>query len=224
MVKAPGFLSRLFQSRHIFESVKPIFLVSYLLGMTPFYLIKDKHNQYMVKTCYFGYFLTLSVFAMICTIIINEFLDKESIIGHFLRSDITVFADNVVPLCVMGGAVVVYLSTTSGRLEMLNMMTAFDEADLVIKCIGGIQIMYKRVLFLVWILTGTVISVIIGYTLMNYFLLRNAEIYPSLNFYIAFTMLNAVITVVIGLFLCISKVLHRRFQILNLVSVVRVII
>lgn len=224
MVKAPGCLTRLFQSRHIFESVKPIFLVSYFLGMTPFYLIKDKHNQYIVKTCNFGYFLTFAAFAMICTVCANGILANESIIGHFLCSKITVFADTVVNLSGVVGATVVYLSTTRGKLEMLYMMIALDEADLVIKRIGGIQVLYKRVLFLVWILTATVISIIIGYTLMNYFLLRNAEIYPSLNFYIAFTMLTTVITILIGHFLCISKVLHRRFQILNLVSVVRAII
>lgn len=222
MVKAFDFATRLFHSRHIFETVKPLFIVSYIFGMTPFYLVKDHQKQYILKTSNFGYFLTCTAFASMCLIGMNALLANESVIAYFFRSEITIFVDTIQQVFEMGGVVVIYLQTTRGQFDVLYMMRSIDEVDvLLIKGIGGIQILYRRVLYFVWMLTGTEIAIVIGYTLMNYFLLSNADIFPSLGFYIAFTSLNAIIIIIIGHFICMSTILVRRFQILNLVSLVR---
>lgn len=219
MVDVPDFVKRLFHARHIFEAVKPLFLITYMFGMTPFYLVKDHNKQYILKTSNVGYFLTCAAFALMCSIFARALLVNESIIAYFFRSDITMFADTIQNLFEMSGAVVLYISTTRGKYHMLYMMRAIDEADSVIKGLGGIQILHRSVLYFVWILTGIVFFVVIGYTLMNYFVLSNAQIYPTTNFFITFTLLNAVITILIGHFICMTRVIQRRFQILFLVSV-----
>lgn len=217
-MEIPDFIKRLFLAKHIFESVKPLFILTYIFGMTPYYLVKNKHKKYILKTSNFGYFLTCTALALMCSIFANSIVVNESVISYFFKSDITNFADTIQNLFDMSGAAVLYIKTINGKFEILEFMTSMDEADNLVKDIGGIRILYRKVLYFVWLLTAVVLSIVIGYTLMNYFMLRNAQISPTPIYFVTFTLLNAIITILIGHFVCMSTVLQRRFQILNLVS------
>lgn len=207
-----------FISNQVFEALQPLFFLTFLYGLTPFRVIKNKDGESNVQMSFFG-FVNIAVYILLygCCYIIS-LLQDETMVGYFFRTKISNVGDTM-QICngLITGAVI-YISAVTQRRKLLRVCRILYTLDTNFANIG-IKVKYSRIYrySIVMIIFQTIV---IGVYFAGVFrLLKSMKVTPSFSVCVTFFLQHSVLSIAICLFCFVARSFERRLVILNKVSV-----
>lgn len=216
-------------SEHLFESMKPLFTLSFIFGLTPIHVAKISGGVRVLKVSTFGFInATLHVIVYAACYIVT-LVRRESVVGYFFRqgdyseaedeltNDISNFGDTLQIFNDIIGSSITYFSCIYRRDKLIKMMGVIDAADEAFREIG-VKIYYKKLLVFCSIVCCFLFCINLAYMFGIFYRFYQVNIKPSPYLYVTFIDQHFVISIAVGLFLCTSRSIQRRFEIMNRVS------
>lgn len=206
---------RLFSAKQLYESLQPLYFLTFWHGLTPFFIKNDSQGQKKLHHSVFGY-LNAVAHIVIYTIfyVITLLNNCESVAGYFFRTSITYVADLMQIMCSFIGVTVIYLAAILPKHHLQKSLETIQFMDDQLKEVG-IKIMYSKILRFSCILLGTITIVNLLYTMGCFMLLNSAQVGPSIALHITFVLQHTVISLAITLFCCISRTLQLRLAMMQ---------
>ncbi|CAD7000368.1 unnamed protein product [Ceratitis capitata] len=200
-------LRRFFHAHQLYESVQPIFIITFWHGLTPFFIKSDGTGNKKLKESIFGYLntllhITIYVGCYVMTLM-NNF---ETIAGYFFNTGISRFADTMQIVSGLIGITVIYFTAILPKHRLQHSLRIMQDMDVLLHSVG-VKILYSK------LLRYSYLSLLC--TLVEIFLLKSAELEPSTPLYIVFTLQHTVISIATALFQGIAKMLELRLVMLN---------
>ncbi|XP_052850897.1 putative gustatory receptor 28b isoform X4 [Drosophila gunungcola] len=157
---------RFFTAKQLYECLRPVFHVTYIHGLTFFYISCDsKTGKRTIKKTIFGYIngimhIALFGFAYSLTIYNN----CESVASYFFRSRITYFGDMMQIVSGFIGVTVIYLTAFIPNHRLERCLQKFHTMDMQLQTVG-VKIMYispTLALHFTFLIQHTVIAIAIA--------------------------------------------------------------
>lgn len=219
------------RSKHLFESMKPLLTLSFIFGLTPIHVARVPSGDRVLKVSTFGFVNATLHIIIYAACYIVTLVHRESVVGYFFRTgdysetdeniqlsyEISTFGDTLQIFNEIIGSSATYLSCIYRRDKLIKMMGVFDAADEAFKELG-VKIYYKKLLIFSAIVCCFLFFTNLSYICGIFYRFHQVNIKPSPYLYVAFIDQRFVISIAVGLFVCVSKSLQRRFEIMNRVS------
>ncbi|XP_059221014.1 putative gustatory receptor 28b isoform X3 [Stomoxys calcitrans] len=203
-----------FISHQVFEALQPLFLITFLYGLTPFHVAKDKSGESAVRMSFFG-FVNIALYTLLygsCYIV--SLLQDETVVGYFFRTEIS-NVGNTLQICngLITGAVI-YISAVTQRRKLLRVCEILFNLDDNFANIG-IKVKYSRIYRFCILMIVFKILVIGSYFGGVLHLLKSMGITPSFSVCVTFFLQHSVLSIAICLFCFMARSFERRLVILN---------
>ncbi|XP_043640424.1 putative gustatory receptor 28b isoform X1 [Drosophila teissieri] len=207
---------RLFTAKQLYECLRPVFHVTYVHGLTSFYISCDsKTGKRDIKKTIFGYIngtmhIAMFVFAYSLTIYNN----CESVASYFFRSRITYFGDMMQIVSGFIGVTVIYLTAFVPNHRLERCLQKFHTMDLQLQTVG-VKIMYSKVLRFSYMVLISMFLVIALFTSGTFSVLYSSQMAPTLALHFTFLIQHTVISIAITLFSCFTYLVEMRLVMVN---------
>lgn len=215
-MKKPKFLVKLIHPTNIYEALRPLVLMLFLIGIPPFEL-SPTVNKKTSKRVYFGRALGL-------LFLIQFFASFSLTVGRtiftsiFLNESITQIADSVLVTATMIAMFIVYLSVFMKKYNLKDIVHIIYRVDLRLARLKGVRLRHSRTV--VKIFKYSVLSAIfyVIYVSGSYqmIVLFNHDTY--LHVWISYFMPHHILMHILFKYLVIVNVIRVRFTINNKVS------
>lgn len=219
------------RSKHLFESMKPLFGLSFIFGLTPIHVARTSGGERVLKVSTFGFINATLHVLIYASCYIVTLVKRESVVGYFFRSEVYSQNDETLKLSIeisnfgdtlqifndIIGSSITYLSCIYRRDKLIKMMGVIDVADETFRDIG-VKIYYKKLLIFCVIVCSFMFCINLAYMFGIFYRFHQVNITPSPFLYWTFIDQHFVISIAVGLFVCTSRSIQRRFEILNRVS------
>lgn len=207
-------LRQRFISHQVFEALQPLFLLTFLYGLTPFRVTKDKNGHSNVKMSFFG-FLNIAVYILLygaCYMV--SLLQDESVVGYFFRTKISNVGDTMQTCNGLITGAVIYISAVTQRRKLLRVCQILYNLDENFANIG-IKVKYSRIYRFSIVMIIFKVVIIGSYFAGVYRLLQSMGIKPSFSVCVTFFLQHSVLSIAICLFCFVARSFERRLVILN---------
>lgn len=207
-------MRRYFISKEVFATLQPLFLFTYIYGLTPFRIVRRRNGTSEIRASCFGYCNTAAYVILYGICFLNSLLSAESVVGYFFRTNISIVGDT---LQICNGIVtgfVIYATALTQRSKMRRIIEVFNMLDLNYANIG-VRVKYSRIYRYALLLTISKTLIIVIYCAGVYLLLRSVHVRPSIYVCVAFLLQHSVLLVAVCLFCFIARGFERRLVILN---------
>lgn len=225
--KVANRIRKLFTAKHLFESMKPLFGLTFLFGLTPIHVAKSPGGGRLLKVSKFGFIYATMHVVMYGICYVVTLMKGESVVGYFFRTEvsetdgtlrltheISKFGDTLQIFNDIIGSSITYLSCIYRRDKLIKLMRVIDATDEAFHEIG-VKIYFRRLLVFCCIVCCFVLFIDTAYMFGIFYRFYQVNIKPSPYLYITFIDQHFVISIAVGLFVCLSKSLQRRFEIMN---------
>lgn len=206
-----------FISQEVFATLQPLFLFTYIYGLTPFRIVKRRNGTSEIRASCFGFCNTAAYVTLYGVCFFNSLLYAESVVGYFLRTNISIVGDTLQICNGIVTGIVIYTTALTQRCKMRRIIEVLNELDLNFANIG-VRVKYSRIYRYALVLIVAKILIIAIYCAGVYLLLRSAHVNPSICVCIAFVLQHSVLFLAICLFCFIARGFERRLVILNKVG------
>ncbi|XP_005192002.2 putative gustatory receptor 28b [Musca domestica] len=210
-------LRQCFISHQVFEALQPLFLITFLYGLTPFRVAKNNKGVTTVQMSFFG-FINIALYILLygaCYIV--SLLQDETVVGYFFRTKIS-NVGNTLQICngLITGAVI-YISAVTQRRKLLRVCEILYNLDENFANIG-IKVKYSRIYRFSIVMIIFKILVIGCYFAGVLHLLKSLGITPSFSVCVTFFLQHSVLSIAICLFCFVARSFERRLVIVNKVG------
>ncbi|XP_017494852.1 PREDICTED: putative gustatory receptor 28b [Rhagoletis zephyria] len=207
-------LRQYFISREVFATLQPLFLLTYIYGLTPFRIVKRSNGTSEIRASCFGYCNTAAYVILYGVCFFNALLNAESVVGYFFRTNISIVGDTLQICNGIITGIVIYTTALTQRSKMRRIIHVFNELDENYANIG-VRVKYSRIYRYALMLTVTKTLIIVIYCTGVYLLLRSVHVQPSFCVFVAFVLQRSVLFLAICLFSFIAGGFERRMVMLN---------
>lgn len=215
-------LRRFFQAQQLYESLQPIFVITFWHGLTPFFIKSDGAGNKKLKESIFGYinmFLHITIYvACYVLTLMNNF---ETVAGYFFNTGVSRFGDTLQILSGLIGITIIYFTAMLPKHRLEYSLRTIQDIDLMLHNVG-VKIIYTKLLHYCYFSILIVFAVDTAYSCGNFFLLKSANLEPSTPLYIVFTLQHTVISIATAMYQGFVKMLEMRLIMLNKVRGVAV--
>uniref|UniRef100_A0A6P4F1F7 Uncharacterized protein LOC108048233 n=1 Tax=Drosophila rhopaloa TaxID=1041015 RepID=A0A6P4F1F7_DRORH len=207
---------RFFTAKQLYECLRPVFHVTYIHGLTFFYISCDsKTGKRTIKKTIFGYIngimhIVLFGFAYSLTIYNN----CESVASYFFRSRITYFGDMMQIVSGFIGVTVIYLTAFIPNHRLERCLQKFHTMDMQLQTVG-VKIMYSKVLRFSYMILISMFLVNVLFTCGTFSVLYSSRVSPTLALHFTFLIQHTVIAIAIALFTCFTYLVEMRLVMVN---------
>ncbi|XP_032294482.1 putative gustatory receptor 28b isoform X1 [Drosophila virilis] len=207
---------RLLSAKQLYECLRPLFRVTYLYGLTSFYIsCQDASGQRDIKKSWFAYFngIVHIVLYSVCYILtINN--NCESVASYFFRSRITYFGDLMQIVSGFIGVTVIYLTAIIPKHRLEQCLQKFHTMDVQLHSVG-IKIMYSKVLRYSYAVMISMFVVNFGFSWGTFGVLYSSDVTPTLALHFTFMIQHTVIAMAIAMFSCFTYLVEMRLVMVN---------
>lgn len=207
---------RLLSAKQLYECLRPLFCVTYLYGLTSFYIsCQDASGQRDIKKSWFAYFngIVHIVLYSVCYILtINN--NCESVASYFFRSRITYFGDLMQIVSGFIGVTVIYLTAIIPKHRLEQCLQKFHTMDVQLHSVG-IKIMYSKVLRYSYAVMISMFVVNFGFSWGTFGVLYSSDVTPTLALHFTFMIQHTVIAMAIAMFSCFTYLVEMRLVMVN---------
>ncbi|XP_017479655.1 PREDICTED: putative gustatory receptor 28b [Rhagoletis zephyria] len=208
-------LRRFFQAHQLYESVQPIFAVTFWHGLTPFFIKSDGAGNKKLKESIFGYLNTLiHITVYVACYVLTLLNDFETVAGYFFHTGISRFGDTMQILSGLIGITVIFFTAILPKHRLQYSLSTMQDIDVLLRSVG-VHIRYSKVLRYCYLSLLVVFIVDFAYSFGNFILLKSANLEPSTPLYIVFTLQHTVISIATAMFQGITKMVEMRLVMLN---------
>ncbi|XP_036329791.1 putative gustatory receptor 28b [Rhagoletis pomonella] len=208
-------LRRFFQAHQLYESVQPIFAVTFWHGLTPFFIKSDGAGNKKLKESIFGYLNTLiHITVYVACYVLTLLNDFETVAGYFFHTGISRFGDTMQILSGLIGITVIFFTAILPKHRLQYSLSTMQDIDVLLRSVG-VHIRYSKVLRYCYLSLLVVFVVDFAYSFGNFILLKSANLEPSTPLYIVFTLQHTVISIATAMFQGITKMVEMRLVMLN---------
>nr|UZH23396.1 gustatory receptor 28b-2 [Anastrepha ludens] len=208
-------LRRFFHAQQLYESVQPLFVVTFWHGLTPFFIKSDGAGNKKLKESICGYLNTLiHITVYVACYVLTLLNDFETIASYFFHSRISRFGDTMQIVSGLIGITVIYFTAILPKHLLQHSLRTMQDMDVLLRSVG-VQILYSKVLRYCYFSLLVVFAVDTVYSCGNFILLKSAKLEPSTPLYIVFTLQHTVISIATAMFQGIVKLLEMRLVMLN---------
>ncbi|XP_032591702.2 putative gustatory receptor 28b [Drosophila grimshawi] len=207
---------RFLSAKQLYESLRPLFHVTYLLGLTSFYVGCDSDSGRLdIKKSWFGYAngsVHIGLYAVCYILTIRN--NFESIASYFFRSRITYFGDMLQIVSGFIGVTVIYLTAIIPKHRLEQCLQKFHTMDLQLHSVG-IKIMYSNVLRFCYADMIFMFLVNIIFSCGTFAGLYLSEVYPTVPLHFTFIVQHTVIAIAVTMFTCFTYLTEMRLVMVN---------
>ncbi|XP_017857910.1 PREDICTED: putative gustatory receptor 28b isoform X1 [Drosophila arizonae] len=207
---------RWFTAKQLYESLRPLFHVTYLHGLTSFYICSDgKTGRRDIKKSWFGYLNGIAhivAYSVCYTLTIRN--NCESVASYFFRSRITYFGDLMQIVSGFIGVTVIYLTAIIPKHRLEQCLQKFHTMDLQLHSVG-IKIMYSKVLRYSYAVMISMMLVNFGFSWGTFAVLYSSKTQPTWALHFTFMVQHTVIAIAIAMFSCFTYLVEMRFVMVN---------
>nr|QKN21413.1 gustatory receptor [Bactrocera dorsalis] len=208
-------LRRFFQAQQLYESVQPLFVITFWHGLTPFFIKSDGAGNKKLKESIFGYintFLHITIYvACYMLTLINDF---ETVAGYFFNSGVSRFGDTLQIFSGLIGVTIIYITAMLPKQRLEYSLRTVQDIDLMLHKVG-VKIIYTKLLHYSYFSILLVVAVDTVYSCGNFMLLKSANLEPSTPLYVVFTLQHTVISIATMMYHGFVKMLEMRLTMLN---------
>ncbi|XP_054744452.1 putative gustatory receptor 28b [Anastrepha obliqua] len=210
-------LRQYFISQEVFATLQPLFLFTYIYGLTPFRIVKRRNGTSEIRASCFGFCNTVAYVTLYGVCFLNSLLNAESVVGYFFRTNISVVGDTLQICTGIVTGIVIYTTALTQRSKMRRIIDVFNELDEHFASIG-VRVKYSRIYRYALLLSVTKTLIIGIYCAGVYLLLRSVHVKPSFCVCVAFVLQHSVLVLAICLFSFMARGFERRLVIVNKVG------
>ena len=209
--------NKLFVSNNFYKTFEPILFCSYYYGITSFRVVTNRDGIKSFQTSFFGYinaaFHVIGFGVSYCYTLYHQ----ESIIGHFLRNEISSFGGQMHDLSGLWAATVVFISAVIRRKILLRCMNLFKSIDFRYAQLR-VTVNYTVVLRYVIFVLAMVALLDLTICIVCIYCIRALEVHPSP--FLVFSFMSEIIglSISIALYCMLTRSVQRRADLLNQVS------
>uniref|UniRef100_A0A8W7NZ65 Gustatory receptor n=1 Tax=Anopheles coluzzii TaxID=1518534 RepID=A0A8W7NZ65_ANOCL len=201
-------------NRDFYAAQRPVLRVSFLVGMTPFTVVKGPTELMMLRCTPFGYINSSVHVILFCSCYVNALLQGDTITRFFFRTDISTLGDVLQFTIGITALFMTFFCSIFQRNKLIKCFHALASIDRRFKEIG-METNYKSTLHynLLVMLTKAIISTLYLVVCLAVFI--SSDTYPSVTTWMAFLLPYFMMSMVIVLFLCFVNQTKHRFHLLN---------
>ncbi|ALC38828.1 Gr28b [Drosophila busckii] len=209
-------LRRWLTAKQVFECLRPLFFVTYLHGLTSFYISHcATSGQREIKKSWFGYangLIHVGLYSVCYVLTICN--DCESVASYFFRSRISYFGDMMQIVSGFIGVTVIYLAAIIPKHRLEQCLQKFHTMDLQLHSVG-VKIMYSKVLSFSYAVMLSMFLVNLAFSWGTFAVLYSSNVSPTLALQFTFMVQHTVIAISIALFSCFTYLVEMRFIMVN---------
>ncbi|KAH8271067.1 hypothetical protein KR018_006774 [Drosophila ironensis] len=207
---------RFLSAKQLYECLRPLFHVTYLHGLTSFYIRCDsKTGKRTIKKTAFGFLNGIFhiIFYSVCYSL-TIYNGCESVASYFFRSRITYFGDMMQIMSGFIGVTVIYLTAIIPNHRLERCLQKFHTMDMQLQTVG-IKIMYSKVLRYSYMILIFMFLVNFFFTCGTFSVLYSSMVTPSLALHCTFIIQHTVIVIAICVFSCFTYLVEMRLVMVN---------
>uniref|UniRef100_A0A182U330 Gustatory receptor n=1 Tax=Anopheles melas TaxID=34690 RepID=A0A182U330_9DIPT len=206
--------SHLVPTMDFYAAQRPVLRVSFLVGLTPFTVVKGPTELMMLRCTPFGYINSSVHVILFCSCYVNALLQGDTITRFFFRTDISTLGDVLQFTIGITALFMTFFCSIFQRNKLIKCFHALASIDRRFKEIG-METNYKSTLHynLLVMLTKAIISTLYLVVCLAVFI--SSDTYPSVTTWMAFLLPYFMMSMVIVLFLCFVNQTKHRFHLLN---------
>ncbi|KAJ6640745.1 putative gustatory receptor 28b [Pseudolycoriella hygida] len=199
----------------IFASQRPLFLMSFLLGIFPMNLAGTEGKRRLeVTIC--GCIITGLYGLMFAVCYIITLIRHESLTGYFFQSDIANIGNTLTLCTAFMTLAVTFVCCIVRRFKLIAVYNMLAKVDGKLKDLG-VEIDYVSTLKFTGIAVATFILIYGFYLGGSFWLLETSNVFPNFAVWMTFFLPHAMTSMVAIMFMCIVKQIRLRIRCLNVV-------
>lgn len=209
-------LRRIFSAKQMYECLQPLLYLTFLHGLTPFYVKKDSktgckrlHHFFLGYVNGVAHIIVYDIFYALT--LVNNF---ETIAAYFFSSRISKVGNFMQILSGLIGVTVIYLTAIIPKQRLEKSLKTMNLMDEQLKGVG-VKIMYSKVIRFSYIMLVLMTIMNIVYFISTFKLLRLADVRTSISVKITFCLQHTVIGMATTMFNCFTKALRLRITMMN---------
>lgn len=205
----------------IYGAQRPLLILSYLSGITPFKLVGPTNNRRLEVTVmgFVNTFLHILIFG-VCFILTLQ--RNESIIGYFFKTEISRIGDTLQLCTGLIALTITFICCLIRRYTIINVFHMMSRIDDRLKELG-VETDYKTTLHYILLVLLVEALIYFTYLIGSVYLLKSFEVYPVIYVWVSFFLPCLIVSTIVAKFLCLVKQLRHRFLLLNKVRIIIII-
>ncbi|XP_049288830.1 putative gustatory receptor 28b [Anopheles funestus] len=200
--------------KDFYAAQRPVLRVSFLVGMTPFTVVKGPTELMMLRCTPFGYINSSVHVVLFCSCYVNALLNGETITRFFFRTDISTLGDVLQFTIGITALFMTFFCSIFQRNKLIKSFHALASIDRRFKEIG-METNYKSTLHYNLLVMCTKVIITTLYLVVCLTVFISSNTYPSVTTWMAFLLPYFMMSMVIVLFLCFVNQTKHRFHLLN---------
>lgn len=198
----------------IYASLRPLALLCFFSGISPFRMVGSSGNRRLVVTI-FGVANIVVHLALFCTCYAQRVIHKQSLLSHLFNSKVSRFGENIqiiTSFMAIGFTLVLCFLKRSKLRNLLHLLSQIDNKLIEL----GAKINYKNISRLVWILLFMQWTVKFTFIGATFFLMRSMEKQPDYFEWIFFFLPFAIVLALKAKYVCVMRLIKNRLCYINL--------
>ncbi|KAH8321238.1 hypothetical protein KR059_008013 [Drosophila kikkawai] len=197
-------------AKQLYECLRPLFHVTYMHGLTSFYLSCDsKTGRRSIKRTVFGYLnglMHIGLYTVCYSLTIYN--NCESVASYFFRSRITYFGDMMQIVSGFIGVTVIYLTAIIPNHRLERCLQKFHTMDVQLQTMG-IKIMYSKVLRFSYMILISMFLVNFMFTCGTFSVLYSSLVKPTMALHFTFLIQHTVIASLVMVNKVLKNLAHQ---------------
>ncbi|KAH8413479.1 hypothetical protein KR009_011475 [Drosophila setifemur] len=209
-------IRRRLTAKQLYECLRPLFHVTYIHGLTSFYLsCESKTGKRAIKKTIFGCLngiMHITLYTICYGLTIHN--NCESVASYFFRSRITYFGDMMQIVSGFIGVTVIYLTSIIPNHRLEKCLQKFHTMDVQLQTMG-IKIMYSKVVRYSYMILFSMSLVNFCFTFGTFSVLYSTRVAPTIALHVTFILQHTVIAMAICVFSCVTYLVEMRLAMVN---------
>ena len=209
-------IRKLAQADDVYQSLKPLILLSYISGLDPIRLSSTTPSKSVTDSTvgFIMYFCSVIGFV---TCLVLSYKQGETIIGYFFKTEITRIGDTLQRFTGVIGTVTIFGISMVKRTSTSKILVLMADVDNELLKLNQ-SVNYNKTLQYSYVVMICMIIFNCCFLIISYTLLRIAGVHPSVSVFLSFSLPQIQVCIVVVKFLCMVRLIRHRFVKLNKVN------
>lgn len=206
--------------RDVFDSFRPILIVFLLLGIMPYGLVGSRGKQHRLKFTIFGGLITCVYIVGFCISYVFTVREQHIFLAHIVPDMFTRIVDLFMVTFTLSAVLAMLAGCLRRKERLVGLMNVLAGIDERLIDLGG-RVRHGRTM---WLLC---VNLVISWIVFAVYVQLSRQIFyrlqldaAALNSWISYFMPHLMMNCFLFKWTMVSRMLHHRFDVLNIVSFV----
>lgn len=209
------FFADLKNPKDLYGSIRPLLLLTFLFGISPFRTVGSPGNRHL-KLTFAGIANTLFLFALFTTSFVQRVSNNRSFIEHFSKTKVSRFAEDLQILTSFTGFAITLILCFLKRNKLRKLFQVLNRIDKKLIHLGAI-FNYKRLSRIVLLALFVAFFFYSVFICMSTILVNSFAEQPDFYEWVCFILPIAIVSMLKLQFYCVMQLLKYRLRFINLI-------